>query len=111
MLAHLYDHLSDTLATEGLAADKGLALDAREEVAEAGERQHHRRGDEAGRAGEQRQPLGQGHGAVRGGAHVVGRDAADGGIEGARGRADSQQQGHLNEEDDERRDAVRWFGH
>jgi len=44
--------------------------------------------------------LDEGHDAVGGCAHVVGRDLADVGVKGRRGRADAQQERHLDEEDD-----------
>ena len=43
---------------------------------------------------------------VDGGAHVVGLEAADEGVEAGRGRADAQQERDLDEEDDEAGDAA-----
>lgn len=56
-----------------------------------------------GSARDDAEPLDQGHNAVRGGAHVVGGDLAHVGIEGARGRADAQEEGNLDEDDQEGR--------
>ena len=99
----LYDHLGDARAAEGLATDEGLTLDAGEQVAEGGNGEDDGGHDQGGGGDGQTEPLDEGHGTVRAGAHVVGRDLADRGIEGGRGRADSQEQRHLNEQDDERR--------
>lgn len=97
----LYDHLRHALATERLGTDKGLSLDTRQQVARCRGRQHDGLGDQGRRAGDDAEPLDEGHDAVRGGAHVIGRDFADIAIEGAGCRTDAQKEGDLDENDDE----------
>lgn len=97
----LYNHLRDARPPKRPAPDKGLLLESGEEVAGGGQGQEERGGDQRGGVHDQRQPLDEAHGAVGGSAHVVGRDLADGGVKRRRGRADSQEEGHLDEEDDE----------
>lgn len=98
----LHNHLRDTLATKSFAADESLALDAGKEVADGGQGQEDTGGDQAGGVDDGAEELDDGHDGVGAGAHVVGRDLADEAIERGRGRADSEQQGDLNEEDDQR---------
>lgn len=93
----LDNHLGNTLAAEGLAADEGLALDAGKEVADGGQGEEDTSGNQAGCVDYGAEELDDGHDGVCGGAHIVGRDLADEAIEGGRGRADSEQQGNLNE--------------
>lgn len=101
--------MRNPLPAQRLAPDEGLALDTSEQVAEGRDGEEDGGGDEAADAPEKAEPLGEGHGGVRGGAHVVGRHLADGRVEARRGRADPQQERHLNEEDDERRDPIFFF--
>lgn len=58
------------------------------------------------RRNEQAQPLYQAHDAVYGGAHVVGCEAPDEGVEIGRSWTDSQQEGNLNEDEYQAGDAV-----
>ena len=58
-------------------------------------------GDEGGGPVDEAEEEDDGHDGVGGGAHVVCRDPADGGVETGRGRADAQEEGHLDEKDDE----------
>ncbi len=53
----------------------------------------------------QRQPLDERHDAVDSGAHVVGFEAADEGVEAGGGGADAQEEGDFYEEDYEGGDA------
>ena len=76
-----------------------MALDRSQEVADTRDGQQHGRRDEAGGAVDDAEPLDEGHDAVGGGAHPVGRDLADGVVERRRGRADAQEEGDLDEED------------
>lgn len=93
--------MRDAGPTERLAADKGLAFDACQEVADARERQEDGGGDERGGPSpvKQRQPLSKGHARVGGGAHEVGRDLADDVVELCRCGADAEEERHLDEED------------
>lgn len=95
----LDNHLRDTVATEGLATHERLALDTRQRIADRSEQQ------EDGRCQERRwrgpdtaQELDDGHDEIGGGAHVVGRDLANEGVELARGRADAQEEGNFDEQ-------------
>lgn len=96
----LDNHLSDALATESLGADKVLALDGGEGVADGRQEQEDGSGDQGAATAEDAQELEDGHDAIGGGAQPVGGDLADEAIELFRGRTDAQQQRHLDEEDD-----------
>lgn len=79
---NLYNHLRDTLTTQRLTADESLALDSREAVANCREEQEHtRRNQLRGRGRDAAQELDDGHDEVSGGAHPVGRDSANEGVE------------------------------
>lgn len=101
-----YNHLSHTRAAERLGADELLVLDSGQEVAQRGGSQDDGFRDEGRGPRDDAEPLDESHDAVRGGAHVVGRDFAHVAIESARSRADAQQQRDLDEDDDEGRRAV-----
>lgn len=112
--ADLYNHLRHPRSTKRLASHKRLALDRRQDVAETRDRQEDA-GDNEGRgAADAGQEDDDSHDAVGGGAHVVGRDLADGVVEGRRGRADAEKERHFDEEDHEgeapRRRLVLGFG-
>ena len=107
------NHLRHTLAAQRLAPDKVLALDGGRQVAQRRDGQENGRGDQARGHGDDGQPLHRTHDGVRAGAHVVCRDAADGGVKARRGRADAEEQRDFDEEDDKRggsvaRSAVVW---
>ena len=97
----LHNHLRDTLAAERLAADKGLALDGGEQIADGGKGEEDARSDQTRVGPNGAEELQDGHDAVGGGAKIVGRDGADGGIELARGRANAEQQRDLDEQNQE----------
>jgi hypothetical protein len=97
----LYDHLGYALTAQGLATDERLVLDSRKQITESREHEKDRSRDQAGPLRNCAQPLDETHHTVDGGAHVVRGDFANRGIERGRCRTDSQQEGHLNEEDDE----------
>lgn len=94
----LYNHLRDTRSTQRLASYKRLALERRQSVADTRERQEDA-GDKKGRGAiDAGQEDNDGHDAVSGGAHVVGRDLADEVIEGGRGRANTEEERDFDEE-------------
>lgn len=95
------NHLCNTLAAESLATHKLLALHTRKRVEGRGHDEGHGGGDQAGGAGDQTGPLDGAEDGVHASAHPVGREATDEGVEGGGGRADAEEEGHLNEEDDE----------
>ncbi len=89
------------MTTEGLAADKRLATDSSQEIADGRESQDDGGRDQRGGLVDEAEVEYNSHGTVRAGAGVVGRDRADHGIElGGRG-ADAEEQGNLDEQDDE----------
>ena len=100
--------MRNTGTTKRLAAYEFLALDGGKKVAESGERQEDGCRDQARRPSDDGAPLDDGHDAVGGRAHVVGRNPSNGSIEGGRGRADTKQKGYLDEEDDERAHTSLW---
>lgn len=95
-----YNHLRDARAAQRLGPDKLLVLDGGRQVAQGSKGQHDGLGDQRRRARDDAQPLDQAHDAVRGGAHVVGRDLAHVGVERARRRADAQEERDLDEHND-----------
>lgn len=103
----LYNHLRNALAAQGLATDKGLALEGSEEVADGGQQQEDGRGNQAGGILDDAEELDETHDAVSGRSEVVGRDLADEHIEFRRGRADSKEERYFDEKDNEGGCAVR----
>jgi hypothetical protein len=99
--AHLNDHLRNTLTTEGLAADKLLALQTGQRVEDSSDGEHNGGGDQTRGTGDETSPLDTTHDGIHSGAHPVGCEAADEGIELGGCRANAKQEGYLNEEDDE----------
>lgn len=97
----LYDHLCHTLATEGLAALELLALDACERIEYRGEQEEDGGNDQASSLWPDADPLYGAHDEVYGGAHVVGAELADEGVELGRRRADAEEERYLDEDDDE----------
>lgn len=95
--AALHNHLRNAGASEGLAADKSLTLDTGKEIAEASDEQKDGGGNQTAGARNVADKLQSGHDTVGSGAHVVGRDLADGFVKLARGWADSEEQGNLDE--------------
>lgn len=95
----LYNHLGDTMTTQCLTADKRLALDTRKGIADGRQQQEHGRCDQLrGRGRNAAHELDDGHDKVGGSARIVGRDSADKGVELAGGRADAQEEGDFDEE-------------
>ena len=78
-----------------------LALEAREGIEDGGDEQEDCGDDQAGCLGPNADPLHGAHDEVNGGAHVVGAEFADEGIERGRSRADTKEKRYLNEDDDE----------
>lgn len=78
---NLHNHLSNTLATKGLATNKGLTLETSKTVADSSENEEYGSGDQAAGACKETDPLDGAHDEVGGGSHVVGRDLANRGIE------------------------------
>lgn len=97
----LDNHLRDARAAEGLGADEVLALEAGKSIADGSQGEEDATGDERGRPSERAQENDDGHDEIDGGTDVVGGDPADEAVELARGRADAEEEGHLDEEDDE----------
>lgn len=94
-------HLRDTVAAEGLAADKLLALQTSQRVEEGSDREDDGSRNETRGARYETNPLDSTHGGVHSRAHVVGGEAADEGIELGGSRANTEEERYLNEEDDE----------
>lgn len=97
----LDDHLRDTVAAEGLAANKLLALQTSQRVEEGGDREDDGSGNETRGSRYETNPLDCTHGGVHSRAHVVGGEAADEGIELGGRRANTEKERYLNKEDDE----------
>lgn len=104
-LIHLDDHLSYTLSTQRLTALKRLSLKSRQRIENRRNQQKNRRSDQTRRVSNQAQPLNQAHDSVDRRAHVVRLEASDEGVEGRGGRADAQEEGDFDEDEDEGGDA------
>lgn len=85
----LNNHLRNTMTSEGLAANEGLALDAGQQVADSRQCQEHTSSDQTSGTADGAQELHDRHHGVCGGAEVVCRDLSDDLIELGRRRADS----------------------
>ena len=102
----LHDHLGDAGATKSLAANKVLALEAGESVAKGRKQEEDGCGNESGCSVDEADELDGAHNSVSGSTHVVGRDSANEAVKLARGRADAEEQGNLDEKNQEGRCAV-----
>ena len=85
----LNDHLRYTSTAKRLASHKVLVFETRECVACRSHEEDDSAGDETGCAEDETAPLNDGKGEVDTGAHIVGAEAADKGVELLRSRADS----------------------
>lgn len=75
------DHLRNTLTAECLAADELLAPQTSQRVEDGGDSEHDSGGNETRGAGDETNPLDSTHSGIHSGAHVIGGEAADEGIE------------------------------
>lgn len=98
----LYNHLRNTLTTEGLATHKGLSLDTGKQVAQSSKKQEDSSGNQTACATNVTDELKSRHDTVGSCAHVVGRDLANHLVELAGGRADAEEKRDLDEQDDKR---------
>lgn len=78
------------MATQSLASDEALTLDASQCVEDGRNEQDNRSNNKTGCLDGKRDPLNDTHGEVDGGAHVIGLESADERVEGGRCRADAQ---------------------
>lgn len=97
----LYDHLCNTLTSERLASLECLSFDTREEVEAGREKQENRCGNQTGDLDRNTDPLNDTHHSVDGGAHVIGLESTDEGIERRRSWADTEKKRNLDEDDQE----------
>lgn len=102
----LNNHLRDTLAAQSLTRRKLLLFQTSKRIECRGNQQHNSGCDQTCRVADERKPLDYAHCGVDGGAHVVGFEAADEGVEFLGGRADAQEEGDFDEDEDEAGDAV-----
>lgn len=101
----LDNHLSNALATERLASDKGLSLDAGEKITEGGEQEEDAGGDQGTPSKCGADELDDGHDKVCRGAEVVCGNLADKLVKLARRRADAEEERDFDEEDEKGRNA------
>jgi hypothetical protein len=99
--------LRNTLPAECLAALELLALKARQRIEDGCDQQEYGCNDQAGRLGPDANPLYGAHHEVYGGAHVVGAEFANEGVEFGRGWADAEEERYLDEDYDEGADSIR----
>lgn len=97
----LNNHLRHTLSTQRLTALKLLSSEGCQSVKYGSNQQHNGGSDQTRGFGDDAEPLDEGHDGVDGGAHVVGCEPADEGVEFGGCRADSEEEGDFDEEDDE----------
>lgn len=102
----LYDHLSHALSSKCLAALEFLALEPSKRIENRSKQQEDGCYNQTGSLRPDADPLYSTHDKVNGSAHVVGAEFANERVEFGRGRADAEEQGYLNEDDDERADSV-----
>lgn len=98
--AALYDHLRNTLSTQRLAALESLALEAGQRIENRRNQQEDGANNQARCLGPDADPLHGAHDKVYGGAHVVGAELADEGIELGGGRTDAEEERYFDENDD-----------
>lgn len=99
----LNNHLRKALATQCLAAHELLALQASQSVEESCNDEEHGGRDQARCAGKKTEPLDRTHDGIHRSAHPVGGEPANEGVELFGGRADSQQPGYFNKDEDKGR--------
>jgi hypothetical protein len=105
----LNDHLYNTLTTQSLAANKLLVPQTSEGVEECGNNENNGHRDQAGSTRAETGPLDGAEDCVHGSSHPVCSEAADEGIECGGRRANAEEPGNFNEEDDKGRGAVAWL--
>lgn len=105
-LASLDNHLCHSLPTKGFASNKALSFDTGQGVECRGNGEQDCGRDQAGRFVDDAEPLDQAHDEVDGCAEVVRGESPHKGIKGRGCRADAQQQGDLDEDDEERAQPV-----
>jgi hypothetical protein len=102
----LYDHLRNTLSTKRLTALELLTLEPSERIEDGRDHQKDGRDNQARSHGPDADPLYDAHHGVDGGAHVVGAEFTDEGVELRGGRADAEEQRDLNEYDEKGVDSM-----
>lgn len=95
----LYDHLSDTLPTQCLATLERLALESSQGIKNGSNQEEDSCDNQASCLGPDADPLYSAHDEVDGGAHVVGAEFADEGVELRGGRADAEEERDFDEDD------------
>jgi hypothetical protein len=103
------NHLRNALPSKRLTIHKCLSPNTSQKIAQRGSQQHDRRSNQASDSRNDGQPLNKAHDAVDGRTHVIGLETADEAIEGGAGRADAQEEGDLDEENDEGADAATYL--
>ena len=92
------------MATQSLASDEALTLDASQCVEDGRDEQDNRSNNKTGCLDGKRDPLNDTHGKVDCGAHVIGLESADEGVKRRRRRADAQEERDFDKKDHERAD-------
>ena len=100
------DHLCDTLASQSLATNKLLTLQARESIEKSRNDEEYRRSNQARGTSAKTSPLNSTKDGIHGGTHPIRGKAADESIKCGGCRADSEEEGYFDEEDDEGRSPV-----
>lgn len=101
-----HNHLRNPLPTKRLAIHESLSPHSSKQVERRRDQQNNSRRDQRCDSCNDRQPLDQAHDTINSGAHIVRFEASDEVIEGCGGRADSEEERDLDEEDDEGADTV-----
>ncbi|KKA18232.1 hypothetical protein T310_7825 [Rasamsonia emersonii CBS 393.64] len=104
-----HNHLNKALATKSLAANKLLIFKASKEVEDSRNKENHSSSDQAGCARDKAEPLYGTHDHIDNRAHVVGCETADKRVKLGRGRADPEQEGNLDEDQNECRASAKAY--
>jgi hypothetical protein len=101
-LPHLYDHLSNTMPSESLATHESLSLNTCQCIERCRDCQENRCSNQTRRRrDDDTEPLHNSHDQVDQRSHVIRGEPLHEGIKLRRGRADSEKQWDLDEDDDE----------
>lgn len=89
------------MATQRLASLERLALETSERIEEGGNKEHDSGRNQTGSIYRNANKLNNTHDSIDSGAHVIGLEFADEGVEFGRGWADAEEERDFNEDDDE----------
>lgn len=101
----LDDHLRNSLSTQSLAANKVLALQSSQSIEESGNEKQDGGRNQTRCTGDKTDPLDGAHDGIHGRAHPVSGESPNEVVEFLRSWANPEQEGNLNENEDQPRNA------